>query len=196
MVTLVVVLLLILGAGGGLTGVYLSQRPDSDPVATDDETPLPTPTRSPTPPVLPDPTTPPTPNADTATIGLVDVSAVRADSRAADVGAVLNEYFTGINTRDMPRVLAVMDPSGVVNRDNPQQVERFRIDVSTTTDTNIVLHWVRDDGVGGVLAGVTFTSRQDAQYGPDGEACTNWSLTYTLSSQFLIVRTTGTHQIC
>jgi hypothetical protein len=203
-VTLVVAAALLLGVGSGAVAVHLNGRPDPDPGTTaatgsaiptttaTTRTAVPTPTYA-----APTYTAPPTPPPASTMIGIVDVTKVRADTRAQTVGTVLNEYFSGINDRDIARTLAVMDPAGVVNRNDPRQVEKFRADVSTTTDTDIVVHWIRAyDTTGGTLAGVTFTSRQDARYGPDGQTCTHWSLTYILSSQFQIVRTTSTNEAC
>jgi hypothetical protein len=125
---------------------------------------------------------------------------VRTDARADRVGWTLNEYYSGINSRDIQRTLAVMDPAGVIDRNNPSQVEKFRVDVSTTTDSNIVVHSIAEDPAGGLQAGVTFTSLQDARYGPNGQTCTNWSLTYlftaTVDGQLLIRRTSGTNTPC
>lgn len=197
--------LVVLAAGGGLLGVHVS-RADTRPTATATSatptfSPTPTPTGSrgttPTPVPAPPTPTPTPPNPDTTMMGVVDVTAVRGESHAQSVGYTLNEYFSGINQKDMPRVLAVMDPTGVVNRDNPRQVEQFRVNISTTTDSNVVVHWIRPDtATGGVLVGVTFTSRQEARFGPANLTCANWSLTYVLSGQFLIVRTTGTYEAC
>jgi hypothetical protein len=184
-VTVVAVVTLLLGVGGGAVIVHLNGRPG--PAAA----PTAAPTTAPT--TAASPTTDPT----RSVIGIVDITAVRDDTRAETVGAVLNEYFSGINDRDIPRVLAVMDPAGVVDRDDPRQVQQFRDNVSTTTDADIVVHWIRaDDTTGGTQAGVTFTSRQEARYGPNGQTCSRWSLTYLLSSRFLIVRSVSSNAAC
>jgi hypothetical protein len=51
-----------------------------------------------------------------------------------------------------------------------------------------------------MLAGVTFTSRQEARYGPNGQTCTTWSLAYALTTaadgQPMITRTSGTSAPC
>jgi hypothetical protein len=51
-----------------------------------------------------------------------------------------------------------------------------------------------------VQAGVTFTSRQDAAYGPNGQTCTDWTLTYFLvpgvNGGLLIRKTAGTNKPC
>jgi hypothetical protein len=121
------------------------------------------------------------------------------DPRTPQVAWTLNEYFSGINARDIARTLAVMDPTGVVDRTDPRQVEKFRAEVSTTTDSNIVLHLIRAESAY-TLAGVTFTSRQEAGYGPNGQTCTDWTLVYTLSATpqgtYAIVRSAGTPVPC
>jgi hypothetical protein len=206
-IIIVVAVLLLLGAGGGVGGVYLSRRADSAPIPapapTPTITPTPTPSTDPSESASADPSTNPSISASdpgATSVGIVNIAAVRADARADRVGWTLNEYYSGINSRDIERTLAVMDPAGVVNRNDPGQAEKFRVDVSTTIDSNIVVHSIADDGAGGLQALVTFTSQQDSRYGPNGQTCTNWSLTYlftaTADGQLLIRRTVGTNTPC
>jgi len=213
-VALVVVALLLLGTAGGWAGVSLSRRvgtpaaaPTTGPSTAGPSTvePSVSPASSPAAPTAPAPIPAPTPPAAAPApavgVGLVDIAPVTADARAQSVAWTLNEYFSGINQRDAARALAVMDPAGVVDRNDPRQAEKFRVDLSTTTDANVVVHWIRDDHPAvHVLAGVTFTSRQAAAYGPNGQTCTTWSLVYTLSvapaGTYAIVRTSGTHTPC
>jgi hypothetical protein len=194
---LVVVALLVLGTAGGWAGVTMSRRAGAPGAAptTGPSTVGPSATESPA--QRPIPSVP----APQSGVGLVDIASVTSDTRAPGVAWTLNEYFSGINERDAARALAVMDPAGVVDRDDPRQAGRFRADVSTTTDSNVAVRWIRDDHPAVyVLAGVTFTSRQEAAYGPNGQTCTNWSLVYTLSvspaGTYAIVRSAGTNAPC
>ena len=107
-------------------------------------------------------------------------------SRGYEVATLFDTYFSGINAKDYKRALALYDPSGVVNPGDPRSADTFSQGVSTTTDSDIVLHSVVDDtsGKGVVQARLTFTSHQSSGYGPGGrtnETCTRWDITYILS---------------
>jgi hypothetical protein len=101
------------------------------------------------------------------------------------VGTLFDSYFSGINAKQYEQVLTLFDPSGSVNPNDPAQAAAFTAGVSTTTDSQVVLHSIADNAAqaGDLNARLTFQSHQDAGYGPPGspnETCTNWDITYQL----------------
>jgi hypothetical protein len=131
-------------------------------------------------------------------LGIVNIAAVSSDPRSEQVGYTLNEYFTGINTRNYDRTLAVLDPAGKLDPGNPAHVRRFTEGVSTSVDDHIVVRSMQDDAEG-LTVRVTFRSRQAARYGPAGERCTQWAMKYVLSyegTSHRILRSTATHKPC
>jgi hypothetical protein len=134
-------------------------------------------------------------------VGIIDLSAVSADSRAPEIGRVLNAYFSGINQRDWSRVLSVVD-SQVVDSSDPDQVAKFQQDLSTTNDSNVIVRSIQSspDSPSGISATVTFQSTQDPRLGPDGQACTLWNLEYLFSgapgASLYVHGTRGSHEAC
>jgi hypothetical protein len=180
------------GAGDPPTVSYSSYPVDvtQAPPPTSDEPPAPVPT-----------TAGPTPSV----FGLVSVEAPLYDQRVQDVARMFDGHFRSINSRDYATAAGYFDPSGVVDPNQPAQVAAFADDVSTTQDSEIVLHSVTDGPQGSqVLAHVTFSSEQAAGRGPHGresETCTRWEITYLLSSwgagDYRIIRAaTATSEPC
>ncbi|RIV38423.1 hypothetical protein [Micromonospora radicis] len=120
-------------------------------------------------------------------VGLVTiVESALSDPRAADVAAMFDSYFGGINNGDHRQAAALFDPAGkVLDPRNEEAVERFGLALATTRDSDIVLRAVRDaDRRGALWAEVTFRSEQAPGYGPKGreeEICTRWRIRYELS---------------
>lgn len=128
-------------------------------------------------------TTPPPPPPNF--VGMVDVRAVNTSPQVLPVGNMFNTYFSGINARQYQPVLAVFDPSGSLNPNDPVAVAKFTSGVATTTDSQVVLWSITNDpSVAGDLdTRVTFVSHQQAGFGPPArpdETCTVWDLTYEL----------------
>lgn len=103
------------------------------------------------------------------------------------VGGLLDSYFSGINAKRYAQVLALYDPAGSLDPNNPAQAAEFTQGVSTTVESQVVLMSIVDDPAyaSDVDAGLTFRSQQQAGYGPadaPGETCTLWNNTYELSS--------------
>jgi hypothetical protein len=134
-------------------------------------------------------------------VGIVDLSAVSSDSRAPEIGAVLNGYFSGINQQDWSRAMSVLDPQ-VVDSSDPNQVAGFEHDLSTTNESNVVVKSIHStsDAPSGISAMVTFQSNQNPSLGPNGQSCTLWNLEYLFSgderTSFLIYKTRGSHASC
>lgn len=112
--------------------------------------------------------------------GMVTVlpAAMTADSSAANgVARTFDTYFTGINDRDPGRSLAVMTSRA---KGGPEGQATFAKDVSTSHDTDVVIHSLTTPSPGEARAAVTFTSTQAPEYGEGGNTCLRWSLIYTL----------------
>ncbi|WP_127546308.1 hypothetical protein [Actinoplanes sp. OR16] len=139
------------------------------PETTEPETPTAEPT-------TPDPTTP-------TQVGVVTIGQNVTDIRAADIAAMFDTYFGGINAKDYGRVASALDPAGVIDPTDPAQMAAFQEGTRTTQNSEVILHRL-GDGAEGTLAEVTFRSTQEAGAGPKGragETCTQWSIDYTLT---------------
>jgi hypothetical protein len=129
-------------------------------------------------------------------VGLVTVAAEAVDARAVDVAAMFAAHFGAINGRDFDTAAAYFDPDGVVDPGDAAQVATFAEDVSTTTDSDLVLLAVTDGAQPGqLLAHLTFRSEQAPGMGPrdrPDETCTRWDIVYELSTTagYRIVRGT------
>ncbi|MEV0719750.1 hypothetical protein [Asanoa sp. NPDC050611] len=128
---------------------------------------------------------PPLPTApEPYQVGLVLVTDQSGDYRVGGVAALFNGHFGSINDRNYPAAASWFDPSGVVDPTDPAAVARFAQDMSTTSDSDVVLRSVTSGpDVDTLLARVTFRSMQQAGYGPaerSTETCTDWDVTYVL----------------
>jgi hypothetical protein len=163
------------------------------------------PTGGTTPTTRPSPTPSPSPTGPPGRVGLVSITPGITHPATVAVATVFDTFFAAVNNRQYDRALAQYDPAGVVNRNDPKQVQAFKDAVSTTLDGEVVLHSV--DGAsspaGAVVARVTFQSQQSPGYGPKGreqETCTAWDATYTLTQSapgtYLILRSTAASSTC
>jgi eukaryotic-like serine/threonine-protein kinase len=129
----------------------------------------------------------PATSAPPTSVGMVQIDpGIAGDSRAAQVAAMFNAYFSGIDDRNYPAALAEYDPNGVVNPNDPKQASEFEQAVSTSNDTDVDLLSIGpgDPSAPASSARLTFQSHQAAGYGPagnTGETCTDWNLTYVLT---------------
>ncbi|WP_328466808.1 hypothetical protein OHA21_47265 [Actinoplanes sp. NBC_00393] len=133
---------------------------------------------------------------------LVTVDPEVTDSRAAEIAAMFETYFTGINEKDYAAVAGVFDPAGDLDPGDPEQMAAFSDGTATTEDSDIRLTGVRDLANGRIRADLTFRSQQDAGDGPPGrlgETCTLWQVGYTLTSTdsgYRIYRGKGVSEPC
>lgn len=152
-------------------------------------------------------TKPPPPTREESVIEpkkLVTVADDVTHERAPEVAAMLETYFTGINTKDYAKVAEVLDPAGELDPDDPDQMARFTDGTATAKDSDIVLRELSDLGPGRLGADVTFKSEQDAGDGPDDrldETCTDWRVSYTLTERatkdgYRIFNGEGTSNAC
>ena len=86
---------------------------------------------------------------------------------------MLFDYYDGINSADYERAYARL---GARIREGltPQQ---FAEQQSTSVVFDVLVLDVRSED-GELWAGTTFTSWQDAAFGPEGQECTLWNLEY------------------
>jgi hypothetical protein len=121
------------------------------------------------------PTPTPTPTPTTPTYGIVTVLAEHPS--AAAVATMFETWTTGINTRDYG--LSFSQYTGRL-----QQQVGFDAFASGNRSSQIVdftVESVLGDSTLAVLA--TFTSRQDAQDGFDGQTCSVWRMEYEILSE-------------
>ncbi len=121
----------------------------------------------------PDPTPPPPAEQVTVASG-VD----HPDTE--DVRAVMQAYVSGIDERRYPDAFSRFSPDSDSARGG---LELWTAGQSTTAITAARIVAVRDAETDGeVEADLTFTSQQSAEYGPSGQTCTNWELTYEMTA--------------
>lgn len=97
-------------------------------------------------------------------------------NEVASMANTLSMYFLAINTGDYAAAYAQLDP-----QTHPTaSFEDFAAGVSTSFDFDFQLGQVTVVGPNLADVPLSFTSIQDPSKGPDGEACTNWSLDYTM----------------
>ena len=118
-------------------------------------------------------------------VGMVDVRAVAASPDVLAVAGLFDRYFSGINAKQYAQVLALFDPSGFLDPNDPARVKSFTEGISTSTDSQVVLRSITDDAAveGDLDVRLTLQSHQAAGFGPSGspdETCTNWDITYQL----------------
>jgi S1-C subfamily serine protease len=99
-----------------------------------------------------------------------------ADQDAEGVAAAFNTYFNGINTGNYSAAWAVLTP----RLQGEMGYNHFQTGDSTTYDSAINVLAATDDGNGVVHVSLAFNSIQAPANGPNGEACDNWTLAYTL----------------
>jgi len=92
------------------------------------------------------------------------------------VTALLDRYFTAINTRDYAGYAGLLDRQ----RRRHETASAFRSGYSSTTDSDATLTGISATGSGGVAASVTFTSHQKPAKSLDHSSCTLWSITLYL----------------
>jgi len=85
----------------------------------------------------------------------------------------LAAYYNGINAGDYYTVVEQFAPT----YDSIPDPDDLATSLATSFDFGAVIHDLSPTP-GGVQAWVTFTSVQAPRFGPDGEACTIWSLDY------------------
>jgi len=108
----------------------------------------------------------------------VDISAVTTSPDIGQIQSTFESYFGGINIRNWDQAYAEYSPSYQANTSE----QAFETTDSTSTDTNVAITSVTVNADESVTVNVSFTSNQAANYGPNGETCTEWTLAYQLVS--------------
>jgi serine protease Do len=113
-----------------------------------------------------------------ASVSAVAVAAEITHPATADVAHVLDAYVAGINDRRYSDAFALFSPDNATAR---KGLDAWEAAESTTQIREARLLSVRDAATGSVSAEMTFTSTQDARFGPDGQTCSQWDLVYDMS---------------
>jgi uncharacterized RDD family membrane protein YckC len=113
--------------------------------------------------------------SDVLTIG----TKAQSDPDSEEVAEMLDQYFTAINERDYD---SYRDTQAADVRADLSE-SQFEKGYASTTDGHAVLVDIVDTPGGGKGVKLTFTSKQDAADGPDGQTCTKWKLTNALSQE-------------
>ncbi len=158
-------------AGGtvepGETG-EIGEQPDPTPPVAETPTATPEPEPTPTPEPEPTPTPEPTP------VPSVTVASTHSD--AAAIGASLEIYVDGINGGVPANAYALFSPSMQAGSD----FDDFSRGVSTSFISDYTVTSVESLSAGRNQVRVSFVSEQAPEFGPDGQTCSVWDLTYTM----------------
>ncbi len=148
---------------------------DPDPTPTA-EAPTPTPAPEPTPTPVPEPTPTPTPAPPPTPTPVPSVAVASTHPDAPAIGASLSIYVDGINNgtpADSYGILSASMQSGTT-------LASFADGVSTSIITGYTVTSVESLSGGANRVRVGFVSEQAAAFGPDGQTCSVWDLTYTM----------------
>jgi hypothetical protein len=114
-------------------------------------------------------------NVSTAHSGNTVVSiapAVRSNPKAPTIAALLTRRYTDINQQNFADYWAMYTPVYRASFNQAEVAAGYR----TSSVSDIRLTKLSTDGDGRLHATVTFTSRQDASDGPNGQTCTHWTV--------------------
>jgi hypothetical protein len=103
-------------------------------------------------------------------------SGAAGNPAASQVTALVNGYFTAINTRDYSAYASLLDQQA--QQQNPEST--FDSGYATTTDSAETLTSISGTGSGDLAASLTFTSHQSPADSPDNSSCDQWSITLFL----------------
>lgn len=103
----------------------------------------------------------------------------------AGAATVMNTYFVAINESDYDLAFALFSPDSTTYKGG---LEAWRASQSTSVIAYPQVNAVRDAGPGSLDVDVTFQSTQAPEFGFEGQACTNWSLTYELVGPQRLIR--------
>jgi hypothetical protein len=110
-------------------------------------------------------------------LSLVSVAPGVTSSAEPQVETLISHYFEGINNHDYPEWAATLTAA----QQAKQSATTFAAGYSTTTDSRMTLTSLASSG-SGLVATVTFTSRQSAAQSVDKSACNDWTLNLYLSA--------------
>lgn len=94
------------------------------------------------------------------------------------VATVLSGFYDAINDGRYAAAFAVFSPGSDTAAGG---MEGYSLGLSTTSIERPRINAVRSNGADGLAVDVAFRSRQDAEFGPDGQTCTDWALTYDMT---------------
>jgi hypothetical protein len=92
------------------------------------------------------------------------------------VPQTLNTYFDAINSQDYQSAWQMFSPRFQATT----SLSQFADGLSTVTDSDPVVHYVRLVNATTAIAYVTFTSFQNSSQGPNGDSKDNWTLDYRM----------------
>ncbi|HET6740867.1 MAG TPA: hypothetical protein VFH76_18105 [Kribbella sp.] len=132
------------------------------------------------PSVLPEPSQPAVSTAPVIGNDLISVEPAAAqDPAAVDVVRLLTAYFTAINSHDYDSYQAQQTRAARATTTRKEFASGYR----STVDSQIKLLSLTTAADGRLLADVSFISTQNAEDGPDGQACTHWTVGKFLEGQ-------------
>jgi hypothetical protein len=166
--------LAVLVVGGGIaTGLLLTRHSAGQAPAQANIAGAPPSTSSA--PTQSQPTPTPTPTQVSMRGVTVGISAVSNDPDATNIADTLATYFGGIDARNYRQAWNTYTTA--LKAAVPYRP--FAKALTTSQDSQVVVHGIQHDANGNVEVAVSFQSHQTGQYGANqGETCTNWSLDY------------------
>jgi hypothetical protein len=179
-----VAVVVVLAAGGGAYALAASLGKHSS-AQPPPATPTPTPSASTSAAATTQPATSPATSASSTptpspTLSLVAISpSVPSSAAEPQVETLLSHYFHGINTHSYPEYSSTLNSAQLAS----QSQSKFESGYSSTTDSAMTLTGLSDNGNGGLVATVTFTSHQSPSDSVDHSSCNAWTLNFYLVQQ-------------
>ncbi|MGB8020862.1 MAG: S1C family serine protease [Candidatus Nanopelagicales bacterium] len=115
------------------------------------------------------------PDCPDPTADLITIKSRHADAPA--LAATLHQFVWGINESEYESAWIMLTGRRQGAYGDFEDFERKQ---STSSISDLVLELVERSGETSDTAEVSFTSRQDPEFGRDGQQCTKWHLEYTL----------------
>ncbi len=177
----------VLAAGGGAFALVSAMKghPTAGPsahatVTSPSRLASSTPAPSPAPSaasLTPSPTAPANPSPSPTGVSIAP--GVAANSATPAVQALLNRYFTAINTRNYTAYNSLLDAQLQASDTSSS----FYSGYATTKDSAETLTSIADTGAGDLAATVSFTSHQNPADSINNSSCTMWTITLYLVPQ-------------
>src|SRR5579875_2185258 len=171
---LTIMIIVVLAGGGTAAAFVLSSNHSAKPQAS--QTTSPPPARPPPTPTQ-SPSTSPSPTSSPGQGQVAEAASVAGNPQTPRIGALLDSYFSAINTRNYPAYYALLSPQ---ERQLTSQ-SQFSKGFATTKDRKETLQALSAGPGGTTVASVTFTSHQNPANSVDGhQSCTHWHISLYL----------------
>lgn len=132
------------------------------------------------------------PGDDALAQAIIDCYLKPVTSADHDICWTLRDYFVQVNAHDYPAAWRDLSPTFHATT----TLSQWAAGMSTTADSNVVIHNIRLLTKTTAVASVAFTSTQDSSHGPNGDLRDRWSLDYSMRRvgwAWLLDKASGRH---